>query len=70
MKEKREAVASFLHVWTVFEQQVTDTYASQKAQTFSNLCKPETHFGHAPGQYWAGALLDSINLNQNTIITI
>ena len=45
-------------------------YASQKGQNFSNLRKPETHFRHAQGQNGAGALLGSININQNTIITV
>ena len=45
-------------------------YASQKIQIFSSLRRPETHFRHAQGHQHAGALTDSINIIQNTIITV
>ena len=31
---------SFIYVWTIFEHQVKDMYASQKLQTLSNLRSP------------------------------
>ena len=34
IKWKREALATFLHVWTAFEHQVKDVYASQTVQFF------------------------------------
>ena len=45
-------------------------YASQKVQIFSSLCQPETHFRHAQDLQWASAILGSIKIIQNTIITV
>ena len=45
-------------------------YASQKVQVFSSLRRPETHFRHAQGQQHTSALTGSINIIQNTIITV
>ena len=45
-------------------------YASQKVQIFSSLRRPETHFRPAQGHQQAGALRGSINIIQNTIITV
>ena len=43
-------------------------YASQKV--VSSLRRPETHFKHAQGHFRANALTGSINIIQNTIITV
>ena len=48
VKEKQWAVF-FICVWTNFEHQVKDMYASEKVQAFSSLHKPETQFRHAQG---------------------
>ena len=45
-------------------------YASRKVQVLSSFRKPETHFRHAQGNQRAGALTGSINVIQNTIITV
>ena len=39
-------------------------------KVFSSLRGPETHFRHAQGHQRAGALTDSINIFQSTIITV
>ena len=44
-------------------------YASQKAQVFSSLRRPQTPFWHAKGHKRAGALTGSIIIIQNTFIT-
>ena len=54
----------------MFEHQVKDKYASKKIQVFSSLRRPKTTFRHAEGQQRAGALTGSINIIQNTIITV
>ena len=43
-------------------------YASQKL--ISSLRRPETQFRHAQGHQPVGALTGSINIIQNTIITV
>ena len=45
-------------------------YASQKVKVFSSLSRPETHFRHAQRHHRAGALTGSINIIENTIITV
>ena len=45
-------------------------YASQKVQVFSSLSGPETQFRHAQCHQRAAALTGSINIIQNTIITV
>ena len=45
-------------------------YASQKFQVFPTICRPETHFRYAQGHQGAGALTGSINIVQNTNITV
>ena len=45
-------------------------YASQKVQVFSSLRRPETHFRLAQGHHRAVELTGSINIIQNTIITV
>ena len=45
-------------------------YASQKVQVISSLRRPETHFRPAQGHQQASALTGSINIIQNTIITV
>ena len=45
-------------------------YASQNIQVFCSLRRPETHFRHAQGHQHASALTGSINIIQNTIITV
>ena len=67
VKEKLKPF-SFIYVWTKFEHQVKDMYASQKA--FSILCKPETQFGHVQSHQRASASTGSENIIQNTIITV
>ena len=42
----------------------------KKYKVFSSLHRPETHFRHAQGHQRAGALTDSINIFQSTIITV
>ena len=44
--------------------------ASQKAQVFSSLLRPETHFRHAQGHQGACAFTGAININQHTIFTV
>ena len=41
-----------------------------KFKAFSSLRRPETHFRHAQGHLWAGALTGSINIFQSTKITV
>ena len=60
----------FIYVWTNFEHQVKDMYASEKIQAFSSLHKPETQFRHAQGHQRAGALTDSNDIIQNTILRV
>ena len=69
VKEKLYPV-SFIYVSTIFEHQVKDMYASQKIQGFSSLRRPETYFRHAQGNQRAGAITGSINIIQNTSITV
>ena len=45
-------------------------YATQKNQVLFSLRRPETHFRHAQGHQWVNALTGSINIIQNTIITV
>ena len=45
-------------------------YASEKVQVFSSLLRPEAQFRHAQGHKRASALTGSINIFQNTIITV
>ena len=45
-------------------------YASQKVQVLSSLRRPETNFGHAQGHQRASATTGTINIIQNTIITL
>ena len=45
-------------------------YASQKFQCFSSFRRPETHFRHAQGHQRAGVSTGSINISQNTVITV
>ena len=42
----------------------------KKFRNFSSLRMPETHFGHAQDHQRAGALTGSINIFQNTKITV
>ena len=42
----------------------------KKFKFYSSLRRPETHFWHAQGHQRAGALRGSINIIQNTIITV
>ena len=44
--------------------------ASQKVQVLSGLRKPEAQFRHTRGHQRAGALTGSINIIQNTVITV
>ena len=60
----------FNYVWTTFEHQVQNLYASQKVQVFSSPLRPETHFRHEQDHQRAVALQGSINVIQNTIITV
>ena len=61
---------SFIFVWTKSEEQVKHMYATQKVQFFSILRKPKTHFRCLQRHHWASALTGSINVIQNTIITV
>ena len=45
-------------------------YASQKAQGFSSLRRPETHFRHAQGHQRARAITGFIDIFQSTTITV
>ena len=45
-------------------------YASQKVRVFSSLRRSETHFRKAKGYQRASAITDSINIIQNTPITV
>ena len=54
----------------MFEPQINDMYASQNVQGFSSLRRPETHFRHAQGHQRASVSTGSINIIQNTIITV
>ena len=42
----------------------------KKFKVFSRLCRPETHFRHAQGHQQASELTGSINIIQNTFITV
>ena len=42
----------------------------KKFEVFSSLRRPETHFRHAQGHQRAGVSTGSINIIQNTIITV
>ena len=42
----------------------------KKFKVFSSLRRPKTHFRHAQGHQQASALTGSINIIQNTIITV
>ena len=42
----------------------------KKLKVFSGLRRPETQVRHAQGHQRAGALTDSINIFQSTIITV
>ena len=61
---------SFIFVWTRSEQQVKHMYATQRVQFFSSFRKPETHFRCLQRHRWASALTGSINVIQNTLITV
>ena len=52
------------------EHQIKGSYASQKVQVFSSLCKRETQFRHAPGHQRASALRGSIDIIQNIKNTV
>ena len=55
-RSKKEGVTSFfIYVWTIYEDQVKDKYASQKFKAFSGRRRPETHFRHAQGHQRASA---------------
>ena len=69
VKEKLSPVF-FIYVWTEFEHQVKDMFASQTFQTFSNLWQPETHSRHAWDAQRASAILSSTKIIQNSIITV
>ena len=45
-------------------------YVSEKVQVFSSLRRPETHFRHRQGHRRSRALTASINIIQNTVITV
>ena len=55
LKEREVYSTSFIHVWTTFENQVQDLYASQRVPIFSSLRKPEAHFWYNQGHQRAGA---------------
>ena len=57
---------SFIYVWTTFEHQVQNLYASRKFQIFSSLCKWETLFWHQQGHQRAVATSGSTeNIQKN-----
>ena len=69
VKEKLSPV-SLTYVWTIFEHQVKDMNASRKLKIFSRPRRPETYMRHAQGHQRGGASTGSINIIQNTIITV
>ena len=68
IKEKL-STNSFIYVSTIFEHQV-NTCENLKNSTISKLNKPKTLFRHAQGCQRADALTGSINIIQNSIITV
>ena len=54
----------------MFEHQVQNLYASQKAQVFSSLRMPKAHVKHQQGHRRAAELTSSIIIMQNTNITV
>ena len=61
VKEKLKPV-SFIYVWTIFEHQVKDRYASQKVPVFSSLRRPESVFRHIQGHQRASTSTVRINI--------
>ena len=57
---------SFIYVWTTFEHQVQNLYASQKGQILSSLYRWETRFRHQQGHQRAVANSGSIENIQKT----
>ena len=50
---------SFLYVWTTFELQFQDFYASEEIQVFSNFRRPKRYFRHQKGHQRARAIIGS-----------
>ena len=69
VKEKLQPV-SFIYVWSIFEHQVNDMYASRKFKVFSSPRWPETHFSHLQVRQRASALEGSFNIFQRPIVTV
>ena len=56
---------SFIYVWTIFEHQVKEMYASQRVPVFSSLRRPKSLFRHFQGHQRAGMLTVWNNIFQN-----
>ena len=71
-KEIKEKVYqnSVVYIWTVFERQVQDMYASQKFQVISSPRRPDLYFLHKQGHQQACELRGLIDIIKVTIITV